>query len=584
MKSLTRVVFGALVSLTAALSTSPPAVGQEQVVGVWHGVLVTPAGPLTVVFTIERGADGSLGGEAESPDQAPGQGVPLGPVQVLDGRVSFGVPRWSASYEGEWVPAEKHWSGTFTQGVSLPLVLLPGAPPPKEVVEGLDGAWEGTLDRNGVTLRLVLRVRSSDRGTVVTLDSPDMGALGLPVAEFSRVSDRVSFTVPVSQVRFEGTLSPDGQTLSGDWKRPGQPDAVVRFARTSGTAERNAWPERRQTPRPPFPYRVEEVDFDNPAAEGVELVGTLTLPRGAGPFPAAVLISGSGPHDRDETIWGHKPFAVLADHLTRRGIAVLRYDDRGYGNSSGDHGLATSADFATDASAAAGYLSGRADIDPESIGLVGHSEGGMIGPIAASTNREIAFVVLLAGPGTSTMQLGRSQRRLMQLSQGAREEDIARTEPVLDELFEAVAASATQAAAEEAVRRRLTPEHMATLRLPVAQREVLVRQVAREWHRYFLRYDAAAVLGQLDMPVLAIGGSLDILVPSDENLPAIAKALRHNADVTVKELPGLNHFFQTATTGGLGETMDLEETFAPVAMDLIADWVVARFGNASTER
>ncbi len=584
MTLLTRPYVHALAAGALALLLVLPLHAQDAALGTWHGVLDTPAGPLTVVFTIESADHGSLRGTAESPDQAPGQGVSLASVVATPERMSFSIPRWSASYEGEWVAAAAHWKGTFTQGVALPLVLERGAPPLKATVEGLDGAWEGTLDRNGVALRLVLRIRSTERGTVVNLDSPDMGAMGLPVTELSRASDRVRFAVPAAQVRFDGTLSEDGERITGDWTRPGRPDAVVTFTRTSSTAERGAWPERPQTPKEPFPYQVEDVAFDNLAAEGVSLAGTLTLPSGTGPFPAAVLISGSGPHDRDATMWGHKPFAVLADHLTRQGIAVLRYDDRGYRASTGDHAAATSADFATDALAAVRYLSGRPELDPRAIGLVGHSEGGMIAPIAASRSDRIAYVVLLAAPGTSTVQLGRSQRRLMQLSQGARDEDIARTEPVMDQLLAAVAASESEVEAKDAVRRQLTAEALRTLGLPESQKEVLVRQVAREWHRFFLRYEPSAFLAQLDVPVLAVAGSLDILVPSVENLPTIRRALRHNPDVTVTELPGLNHMFQTAETGGLGEYMDLDESFAPAALEVISKWLCARFGTPSTVR
>ncbi len=584
---MTPTLYRTAASLTSALAISlllafSPAEAQENAVGTWHGILETPAGPLTVVFRIAQGADGALTGEAESPDQAPGQGPPLGEVQATDSRLSFSIPRWSASFDGLWRGADGTWDGHFVQGLRLPLVLRKGEPPRKPTVEGMDGAWEGTLVRNGVPLRLVLRLRTGEEGTVVTLDSPDMGALGLPVTDFARDGDAVDFKVPVAGVHFRGTVGPDASELAGSWRRNGEPDAEVRFVRTSKSPDRTE-PDRPQTPRPPFPYRSVDVRFGNPWAEGVELAGTLTLPNGAGPFPGAVLISGSGPQDRDETIWGHKPFAVLADHLTRRGVAVLRYDDRGFGASTGAYGSATSADFATDAAAAARFLAGRPEIDADAIGLVGHSEGGMIAPIAASRHQGVAYLVLLAAPGTDTKELRRSQSRAMRSSQGASEAQLDVTEPLLDRLAEASAAAPDRATAEAAVRDLLTPATLQALGLPESRKEPLVAELTSEWMHYFLNYDPPEFLARIRVPVLALNGSLDIQVPPAENLEAISRALSHNPDVTVLELEGLNHMFQTARTGAIGEIGDITETFAPEALDIVSDWITKRFGGRSAE-
>lgn len=315
---------------------------------------------------------------------------------------------------------------------------------------------------------------------------------------------------------------------------------------------------------------------------GVRLSGTLTVPEGEGPFPAAILISGSGPQDRDETVWGHKPFAVLADYLTRRGIAVLRYDDRGFGESTGDHGSATSADFATDANAAVDYLTSRSDIDREAIGFVGHSEGGMIGPIAAAANDEVDFLVLLAGPGTHTLQLIRSQRHLIGASQGRTEEELARIDEIVDRISTAVAAARDRVEAAARVRTILSAEALEALGVPESGRELVVRQYASDWFRFFVRCDPATFLSRVEVPVLALGGSLDVQVPARENLAGIRKALTHNPDVTVRELEGLNHLFQTAESGSLGEYADIPETFAPVALEAVAEWINERFGSGRT--
>lgn len=366
--------------------------------------------------------------------------------------------------------------------------------------------------------------------------------------------------------------------MTGDWRNPGRPRATVTFVRTAETADPAEQP-RPQAPTRPFPYQTDSVRVDNRAAEGVTLAGTLTVPEGAGPFPAAVLISGSGRQDRDETVFGHKPFAVLADHLTRSGIAVLRYDDRGFGESSGRFDGATSADFATDADAAMRYLAGRPEIDSGAIGLIGHSEGAMVGPIAAAANDAVAYLVLLAGPGTDTKQLMLSQNRLIGAAQGFSESDLDRMQLVNEKIMTAVATAPDQATAEARVRDVLTPEALAALRLPDARREAAIQQFTGDWFRYFLQYDAVKFLSQIHVPVLALNGTLDRQVPADENLPAIEAALKHNPDVTVRRLEGLNHFFQTAETGALGEYAEIEETFSLEAMAVVSDWILARFGR-----
>ncbi len=458
----------------------------------------------------------------------------------------------------------------------MPLTLRRGLPPARSAIEGLDGLWQGVVTRNGVNLRLVLRVATTDRGTIVTFDSPDLGAVGLPVTGFSRRAQDVGFSVPASGARFAGTLSADGARLTGMWTVPSQPDVELAFVRTRASGEREPR-ARPQTPKPPFPYRSEEVTFKNPVAGAVTLAGTLTLPEGAGPFPAAVLITGSGPQDRDQTLLGHKAFAVLADHLTRHGVAVLRYDDRGVGASSGEFASATSADFASDARAAVPFLLTRPEIDRKGIGFVGHSEGGMVAQIAAASDDNIQFVIMLAGPGTDMMQLARSQARLLGLSQGATEEDIARMGPVMADVFAAVVESTSAEDARGRVRTVLTAEALATLKAPESRREVLVQQLANDWNRYLLQYRPAAFLSRIRVPILALNGTLDRQVPPDENLSGIKAALGHNGDVTIRRVDGVNHLFQTARTGAIGEYADIEETISPVVLSIVSEWIEARF-------
>lgn len=567
--ALALAVFGAAVAFAQA---APDPVGS------WYGVLQTPRGGLTLVVTVSRNADGSLKGELESPDQAPGQKIPATNIALDNGQLAISVAPLGASYKGSWVAAEQAWNGTFTQGGDLPLKLTKGLPPPKPVVEGLDGVWNANLTRNAATLRLILRIRTTPQGTAALLDSPDQLANGMPVSDLRRDGQKVSFKLSIAGQSYEGALSADGASIAGTWTVPGQPPAPVNFARAA-TAERTP-PKRPQTPVAPFPYTAEDVAFDNPAASGVHLAGTLTLPEGNGPFPAAIMITGSGQQDRDETLLGHKPFWVIADYLSRRGIAVLRVDDRGAGKSTGDASKATSADFATDSNAAFAYLRTRKDIQPKAIGFIGHSEGGMIGPIAMATNKDVAFLVMMAGPGTALDQLLLSQRRLIGVTQGISEADLARSEPIMAAVFKAVGSGKTYEEGRAAARAVLTPEAMTALGLPpTTSPDVILAQVGNPWFRYFLQYDPAPNLRAIKVPVLALNGSLDRQVPPKENLAAVKAALKDSKDVTIVELPGLNHLFQTAKTGGVGEYDQIEETVAPIALDQMASWINARFGK-----
>src|SRR6185503_9209728 len=355
-----------------------------------------------------------------------------------------------------------------------------------------------------------------------------------------------------------------------------QPDAEVTFTR-AGTDVARFSTDRPQTPKPPFDYKVEEVAFDNPFERGVRLAGTLTLPEEEGPFPAAILISGSGANDRDDTELGHKPFAVIADYLTRQGIAVLRTDDRGVGGSTGDFAAATSADLATDADAAARYLMTRPEIRRDAIGFIGHSEGGVIAPIAMASNKHIAFLVMLAGPGTRWDEMLLSQRRLIGLTQGKSEQELGRSEPLVAAVYRAIARARTEDAGIAAVRSLLTPEAMAALGVAGEDKDLVARRMNSRWTRYLFRHDPAPNLRKIRVPVLAMTGTLDLQIPADENLPAIRAALINSPDVTVEELPGLNHMFQTAKTGAPGEYADIQETFAPAALDVMTDWLAKRF-------
>lgn len=318
------------------------------------------------------------------------------------------------------------------------------------------------------------------------------------------------------------------------------------------------------------PYRAQPVTFQNRAA-GITLAGTLTVPAGRGPFPAVVLIAGSGPHDRNETIFGHKPFLVLADYLTRRNIAVLRYDKRGVGGSGGTEATATTVDFAADAQAAFDYLRALPQIDARRVGLIGHSEGGVIASMLAARDRHVAFIVLLAGPGVRGDRLLTAQVQAILAAAGVPRQRVQRRVEQERDLLSIVEQQAAGDAAEQAqLRQQLS--RMA----PPARVEAAIRRLDTPWFRYFLRYDPAPTLAKVRCPVLALFGAKDVQVPPALNLPAVRRALRAggNRDFQVLELPGLNHLFQRARTGEPNEYASIHSTMDPAALQTVAVWIV----------
>jgi pimeloyl-ACP methyl ester carboxylesterase len=325
---------------------------------------------------------------------------------------------------------------------------------------------------------------------------------------------------------------------------------------------------RPQNPAKPYTYREEEVSFENSGA-GIKLAGTLTIPPGKGPFPAVVLVAGSGAHDRDEALMGHRPFLVLSDYLTRKGIAVLRYDKRGVGESGGSYATATTADFADDAEAGLAYLEKRSEIDPHKIGLIGHSEGGMIAPLVAARNSSVAFIVMMAGPGIPGDELLVEQTLLISEANGQTHETAEKAAGEERIILSLVKDETDSAVLEKKLREQLTGQ------VPEAQIGAAIKSTSSPWFRYFISYDPAAALRKVKCPVLAVIGSKDLQVPPEQNIPAIRKALEDagNQKFEVDELPGLNHLFQTAKTGSPAEYAQIEETISPIALEKISAWV-----------
>lgn len=434
----------------------------------------------------------------------------------------------------------------------------------------LVGRREGALRIGETSLPLVVRVVPGPDGVRAALDSPAQGARGIPVADLTITSGVVRFAVPSLGGRFEGSVSADGGTWTGIWSQ-GQASLPLILNRAAAGAEpASDNPARPQTPVPPFPYAAADVTFRN-AGAGIDLAGTLTLPQGTGPFPAVVLLTGSGAQDRDETIFEHKPFAVWADALTRRGVAVLRYDDRGVGGSGGGGPDETTADFATDAAAAMAFLKGRPEIDPARIGLMGHSEGGTTALIAAATGVPAAFIVLIAGPAVTGAEIVTEQVARIAAAAGATPDQIADARRTQGAVMAAVVENRTDgAAAARAVEAVLTaagqnPE----------QARAGIAALSSGWYRYLAAYDPAPALAAVRVPLLAVYGGMDLQVPADQSRGVVAR-VKPDADIVV--LPGLNHLMQTATTGLPTEYGTIVETLAPEALATVTDWVVRTTG------
>ena len=447
--------------------------------------------------------------------------------------------------------------------------------------QSIDGAWNGSLTVGPQTLGITVRFTTGDTGLRATIDIPQQGANGLQLKNVSYDDTRVYLELPAGPTLavFDGRHV--GDSIGGTFTQAGLSGTF--FLKRSSQAAAMA-----EEPAEPLPYVEEEVTFHNAA---ITLAGTLTLPGSGAPLPhpAAVMITGSGPQNRDEELFGFRPFHTIADHLTRNGIAVLRYDDRGVGGSTGSVSEATTEDFARDVLAAVDFLKNRSDIDPERIGLIGHSEGGIVAPLASSMSDDVGFMVLMAGTSVSGAEIMIEQGTLIARANGVSEAKIERQRDFQRRTFDAVRSGDGW----DDLRAEFETQLMATIAaMPDTQRNVITdvdayidaqiqaQQTALQtpWFRYFLDYDPAATLRRIDTPILALFGELDLQVPPAQNRGPLEQALRdgNHQDYTVRVLPRANHLFITATTGSPTEYATLEKEFVPEFLPLITEWILER--------
>lgn len=546
--------------------------------GDWEGTLRINAAELRLVLHVTKDDRGHFRGTLDSLDQN-AFGIPVTAITLTGPDLNFSVLDVHGTYKGKFNADGTAIEGTWTQLQSLPLAFHRLTAPIKTEHKlakhsDIDGAWWGTLITGFVPLRMVFHFTNTEDGLMATADSPDQNVKGIPVTTVTRSGASLKLEMKQLAGVFEGKLDPALTTIDGTWTQSGH-TLPLTLKRLKDPAELER--RRPQNPVKPYPYREEEVSYQNKPA-GVTFAATLTIPKGKGPFPAVFLITGSGPQDRDETLMGHKPFLVLADYLTRKGIVVLRADDRGFAKSTGVFSTATTLDFASDAEAALAYLKTRPEADPRKTGLIGHSEGGMIAPMVAALNHDVAFIVLLAGTGVPGDQILVAQKQLIEEASGVSREQAEKDAAQERELIALVKSEKDTSALERELKKKLEGT------APEAELTGEVKFLSSPWLRYFLEYDPAGALSKVKCPVLALNGEKDLQVPPQLNLPAIRKALEAggNQNFEVQELPGLNHLFQTARTGSPNEYGQIEETMSPVALEKVAGWILKQTANMPT--
>lgn len=444
--------------------------------------------------------------------------------------------------------------------------------------QDITGKWFGKISIMGTELHLSFDFALSNSTYSGTMDIPQQNAKGIPLSSVTFEDKTLIFKFEQAKFSYSGKLN-DSNEFEGIFSQNGQ-NLPLTLSRTQTEVKKV---KRPQEPKPPFDYDIEEITFVN-QKDKITLGGTFTSPKSDN-FPVVILISGSGQQDRNSEILGHKPFWVIADYLTKNGIGVLRVDDRGIGQSGGDFNTSTSFDFATDVESAIAFIKTKKGVNHKKIGLIGHSEGGMIAPIVASKDKNINFIVLLAGPGIPCDELLIEQTYLIAKVSGASENEIAETQKTNKQIYDLVKSDKSNEELKsglENIFTNLFKNDPSFINLNETEKNQLINQqiesVSYPWFKNFLRFKPEEYLKKVKCPVLVLNGENDLQVPPKSNMLGIKNALDKggNKKVTLKEYPKLNHLFQESETGSTDEYGAIEQTFSPTVLTDIKDWILAQ--------
>src|SRR5579859_948999 len=511
---------------TTQVATRPAGVQGE-----WDGELAVGEARLKLVLHVTSEKSGEVRARLDSPDQSV-YGMEATGVSQEAGTLRFEIGSVGATFEGKLGGDGRTIAGEWKQaGQGFPLVFHrqsgnAAGKKPGNAISPLEGTWQGAFQNGNMRYRLQLHVTHDEEKKLSgTLDSLDQGANGLPMSKLSEQSGTVHFEIALVTGVYEGKMNAAHNAIAGTWSQ-NQDSVALEFKRSDEALELR----RPQNPTKPYPYKEEEVSFQNAAGTGT-LAGTLTIPAGAGPFPAALLVSGSGPQNRDEFMGGHKPFLVLADALARKGIAVLRYDKRGLGKSTGDFSAATTQDFAADAAVALAYLKGRKEVAPEKVGVIGHSEGGLIAPILAADGAAkggVAWIVLLAAPAQTGEETMLAQSKAIASAAGMPAAQLIQSLEFDRQAYAMVREEKDPAVLEKKLEAVVVEAGMGDSANSAAI-GAQIHMLASTWFKYFLDYDPLPTLKKVHCPVLALDGSKDLQVIASENLPLIQRSEEHTS-------------------------------------------------------
>ena len=553
---------------------APAAARAASLEGDWVGALQVGETELQLVLHLSRDAQGQWHAKLDSLNQSV-YGMEASTVAYEEDSLRFEIASVGAKFQGKIQPDRRSIRGVWEQsGSGLPLkfekrAASVGSRAATATVSKAEGTWQGAIEVTNMRMRLQMHISHDDKGKLLaSVDSLDQGIQGIPAAKVTEANGELRFEIPAFQAEYHGTLGASRNEISGEWT---QNDNVEKldFRRSEQPLELR----RPQNPSKPYPYTVEEITF--PSGDGkTALAATLTIPQGTGPFPAALFIGGSGPTDRDETVASHKPFLILADLLTKKGIAVLRYDKRGTGQSAGNYEQASMSDLASDAQAALNYLKGRKELDAKRVGILAHSEGGILAAQIAAKANEMDWLVLLATPATTGERTLLRQSELVARTGGLPEEQIARSQQ-FDRMAYAAVREAKSAAALEAKLNDLIEKSGLSASMPPAALQAQIRLMTTPWFRQYLDFDPAPLMEQIKCPVLALNGDRDLQVDANDTVPLLRQAYEKsgNKDFTVMEIDGVNHLFQKAQSGSPALYGAIEETIAPEVLNAIGSWL-----------